>query len=87
MKAEIRDKLRELAFPATTTLTSPVVIGKPKVVKKKGAGVGSSTEREKSYWEHVDKQYPDCKVSQDNEVVEKHKKRGLNCVLENKTFS
>jgi hypothetical protein len=64
MKAEIRDKLRELAFPATTTLTSPVVIGKPKVVEKKGVGVGSLTEREKSYWEHVDKQFPDSQASQ-----------------------
>jgi hypothetical protein len=34
MKAKIRDKLREIAFPATTTLTMPVVIGKSKVVKK-----------------------------------------------------
>lgn len=77
MKAEIRDKLRELAFPATTTLTSPVVIGKPKVVKKKGAGVGTSTEREKSDWEHVNNKYPDCKVSQDKTACSSQKSSRL----------
>jgi hypothetical protein len=34
MEADIRDKLRQIAYPETTILTSPVVSGKSKVVKK-----------------------------------------------------
>jgi histone-lysine N-methyltransferase SETD2 len=64
MKAEIRNKLRQLAFPETTTLTSPPVVKKPSVVTRSKSGVENSTAREKSYWEHVDAQFPDCQVSQ-----------------------
>ncbi|KAK2358924.1 protein FAR1-RELATED SEQUENCE [Trifolium repens] len=64
MKAEIRNKLRQLAFPETTTLTSPTVVKKASVVTRKSSGVENSTAREKSYWEHVDAQFPDCQVSQ-----------------------
>ncbi len=54
MKAEIRNKLRQLAFPETTTLTSPAVVKKTSGVTRKSSGVENSTAREKSYWEHVD---------------------------------
>jgi hypothetical protein len=64
MKAEIRDKLRQLAFPETTTLTSTAVVKKASVVTRRSSGFGNSTAREKSYWEHVDAQFPDCQVSQ-----------------------
>lgn len=57
MKADIRDKLRQIAFPETTTLTSPVVLKKSKGAKK------SNTTRDKSDWEHADARYPDCHVS------------------------
>ncbi|MCH90666.1 protein FAR1-RELATED SEQUENCE 6-like, partial [Trifolium medium] len=39
MKADIRDKLRQIAFPETTTMTSPIVSTKAKVVKNRGARI------------------------------------------------
>ena len=38
MKAEIRNKLRQLAFPETTTLTSPPVVKKASVVTRSKSG-------------------------------------------------
>ncbi|XP_020216699.1 PKS-NRPS hybrid synthetase CHGG_01239 [Cajanus cajan] len=54
-KVTILEKLRELAFPDTTSLYPP-----PEKVKTKGAPKGSgskrdrSTKRDPSFWEHVD---------------------------------
>lgn len=64
MKLEIRDKLREIGFPETTALTSPVVEKKSKgVTKTRGARIGKSTTRWPSEWEHVNKQFPDSQRS------------------------
>jgi hypothetical protein len=61
MKMDIRDKLREIACPETTAMTSPAVPEKSKGAKKT---IADSTTREPSLWEHVDKQFPDSQASQ-----------------------
>ncbi|CAJ2651984.1 unnamed protein product, partial [Trifolium pratense] len=64
MKAQIREQLRQIAFPHSTSLKPPVVVGKNKGVKRKGACGESSTTRSPSYWEHVEVQFPPSQSSQ-----------------------
>jgi histone-lysine N-methyltransferase SETD2 len=73
MKGAIRDQLREIAFPETTSLKPPKEKVAPKGGKKKKVAKGTSrvtrsknqsTSREPSGWEHVDKQYPGTQASQ-----------------------
>jgi hypothetical protein len=66
MKLQIRDALRMIAYPQTTSLTAPVKNCDTKGAKKrkKSARSDSSTTRSPSYWEHIDSQFPDSQASQ-----------------------
>ncbi|CAJ2676004.1 unnamed protein product [Trifolium pratense] len=64
MKIQIREQLRQIAFPQSTSLKPPVVVGKNKGVKRKGACGESSMTRSPSYWEHVEVQFPPSQSSQ-----------------------
>jgi hypothetical protein len=76
MKCEIRNQLRELAFPESTSLKAPKdkAISKgatKKVVVKGSSRVTRSTGRLPSRWEHVDKQFPDTQESQNKPTSSK----------------
>ncbi|KAK2403305.1 hypothetical protein QL285_052758 [Trifolium repens] len=82
MKGAIRDQLREIAFPETTSLKAPKENVAPKGGKKKRVAKGTSrvtrsknqsTSREPSGWEHVDKQYPGTQASQNKPSSSKSK--------------
>jgi len=79
MKLIIKEQMREMAFPDTTSLTPTV-----QKLKTKGAQKGaqkrkrstlddSSTTREPSFWEHVDAQFPDSQASQTKQSLQKKK--------------
>jgi histone-lysine N-methyltransferase SETD2 len=65
MKVQIRDQLRQIAFPEMTSLNTPEVIAKTKGAKKRG--------RDPSFWEHVDAQFPDSQASQTKPSLSKQK--------------
>ncbi|GAU47401.1 hypothetical protein TSUD_372900 [Trifolium subterraneum] len=68
-KNEIRDQLRLIAYPESTSLKSPVQDAKSKGAKKKNAAVrvkNKSTSRDKSQWEHVEKHFAETQASQSN---------------------
>jgi hypothetical protein len=68
MKDEIRNQLREIAFPESTSLKAPEHNAISKGAKKKKGKVSSrttrSTTREPSRWEHVDKHFEATQESQ-----------------------
>lgn len=68
MKDEIRNQLREIAFPESTSLKAPAHNSIPKGAKKKKETASSritrSTTRDPSRWEHVDKHVEATQESQ-----------------------
>ena len=69
MKCEIRNLLREIACPESTSLKAPKDKASSKGAKKKTVVKGASrvtrsTGRLPSHWEHVDKQLPGTQESQ-----------------------
>jgi len=84
MKLKIKEQMREIAFPETTSLTPPIQKLKTKgaqkgVQKRKRSTLSdSSTTREPSFWEHVDAQFPDSRASQTKPSL--HKKKSA-CVV------
>jgi hypothetical protein len=82
MKGAIRDQLREIAFPETTSLKAPKENVVPKGGKKKKVVKGAarvtrsknqSMSWEPSGWEHVDRQYPGTQASQNKPSSSKSK--------------
>lgn len=76
MRAQIKKGLRQFAWPETTLVSVPEV--KSKRVKSSGAKStgakkkkkANSTTRDPSYWEHVDKLFPDTQTSQSKPIPE-----------------
>jgi histone-lysine N-methyltransferase SETD2 len=66
MKMQIKEELRLTAYPETTSVNAPVKKCDTKGAKKRtrSAVSDSSTAREPSHWEHVDRQFPDSQGSQ-----------------------
>ncbi|GAU20665.1 hypothetical protein TSUD_230790 [Trifolium subterraneum] len=75
MKLQIRDQLRQIAYPEITSLTPPVKQLDTKGAKKRGRSskCNSSTTRSPSYWEYIDAQYPDSQTSQSQPSKPKRK--------------
>ncbi|GAU51038.1 hypothetical protein TSUD_411730 [Trifolium subterraneum] len=72
MNLQIRDQLRQIAYPEITSLTPPVKQFETKGAKKRGKSANSST-REPSLWEHIDAQFPDSQASQSKPSIPKRK--------------
>ncbi|GAU10431.1 hypothetical protein TSUD_419180, partial [Trifolium subterraneum] len=72
MNLQIRDQLRQIAYPEITSLTPPVKQFEIKGSKKRGKSANSST-REPSLWEHIDAQFPDSQASQSKPSIPKRK--------------
>src|SRR6266487_1487846 len=69
MKNEIRNQLRLIAYPESTSLKPPVQDAKSKGAKKKKAAVRgkkNTTTRDKSRWEHVNAYFAETQSSQSN---------------------
>ncbi|GAU11794.1 hypothetical protein TSUD_75450 [Trifolium subterraneum] len=69
MKNEIRNQLRLITYPESTSLKPPVQDAKSKGAKKKKAAVRgkkNTTTRDKSRWEHVNAYFAETQSSQFN---------------------
>jgi hypothetical protein len=66
MKMQIKEDLRLTAYPETTSVNASVKKCDTKGAKKRtrSAVSDSSTVREPSHWEHIDRQFPDSQGSQ-----------------------
>jgi histone-lysine N-methyltransferase SETD2 len=66
MKLQIKEELRLIAYPETTSVNAPVKKCDTKGAKKRrrSAISDSSSARSLSHWEHMDRQFPDSQGSQ-----------------------